>query len=118
MKILKTLASAALIITFITGVWFIDDRYVDAKEIKDIKEQINLRIDTYEYRELTKQYYELKKLIRENGIRVDYLVDYHTRLRMMIEVVTTEKNLKDIFDIVDEAQRRLRKEDEQRKIRN
>ena len=66
MKILKTLASAALIITFITGVWFIDDRYVDAKEIKDIKEQINLRIDTYEYRELTKQYYELKKLVREN----------------------------------------------------
>jgi Mg2+ and Co2+ transporter CorA len=52
MKILKTLGSAVLIITFITGIWFIDDRYVDAKEIKDIKEQINLRIDTYEYREL------------------------------------------------------------------
>ncbi len=66
MKILKTLGSAVLIITFITGIWFIDDRYVDAKEIKDIKEQINLRIDTYEYRELTKQYYELKKLVREN----------------------------------------------------
>jgi len=46
------------------------------------------------------------------------LVDYHTRLRMKMEVVTTEKNLKDIFDIVDEAQRRLRREDEQRKIRN
>ena len=60
----------------------------------------------------------LKKLIRENGIRVDYLVDYHTRLRMMIEVVTTEKNLKDMFDILDEAQKRLRREDEQRKIRN
>ena len=69
MKILKTLASAGLILTFITGIWFIDDRYVDAKEIKDIKEQINLRIDTYEYRELTKQYYELKKLVRENPDR-------------------------------------------------
>jgi len=66
MRLLRTLGSAALIITFITGIWFIDDRYVDAKEIKDIKEQINLRIDTYEYRELTKQYYELKKLVREN----------------------------------------------------
>ena len=60
----------------------------------------------------------IKKLIREQGMRVDYLVDYHTRLRMMIEKVTTEKNLKDIFDIVDEAQKRLRREDEERKIRN
>ncbi len=66
MRLLKTLGSAALIITFITGIWFIDDRYVDAKELKSQKEQIYLRIDTYEYRELTKQYYELKKLIREN----------------------------------------------------
>ena len=66
MRLLRTLGSAALIITFITGIWFIDDRYVDAKELKSQKEQIYLRINTYEYRELTKQYYELKKLIREN----------------------------------------------------
>ena len=66
MRLLRTLGSAALIITFITGVWFIDDRYVDAKEVQSIKEQIYLRIDTNEYRELTKQYYELKKLVREN----------------------------------------------------
>ncbi len=66
MRILRTLTSIVLIITFITGIWFIDDRYVDAKELKSQKEQIYLRIDTYEYRELTKQYYELKKLVREN----------------------------------------------------
>ena len=66
MRIFRTLGSVALIITFITGIWFIDDRYVDAKEVQSIKEQIYLRIDTYEYRELTKQYYELKKLVREN----------------------------------------------------
>ena len=66
MRILRTLGSAALIITFITGIWFIDDKYIDAKELNNQKEQINLRIDTYEYRELTKQYYELKKLVREN----------------------------------------------------
>jgi len=65
-KILRILGGMVLIITFITGVWFIDDRYVDAGEQQTMKEQINLRIDTYEYRELTKQYYELKKLIREN----------------------------------------------------
>jgi len=66
MRILRILGSAALIITFITGIWFIDDRYVDAKEVQSLKEQIYLRIDTNEYRELTKQYYELKKLVREN----------------------------------------------------
>ena len=66
MKILKTLASAGLILTFITGVWFIDDRYVDAKDLNNLKEQIYLRMDITEYRELTKQYYELKKLVREN----------------------------------------------------
>ena len=66
MRILRTLTSIVLIITFITGIWFIDDRYVDAKELKSQKEQIYLRINTYEYRELTKQYYELKKLMREN----------------------------------------------------
>jgi len=63
---MKALGSAALVITFITGVWLIDDRYVDAKEQQTMKQQIYLRIDTYEYRELTKQYYELKKLLREN----------------------------------------------------
>ena len=66
MRIFRILGSTALIITFITGIWFIDDRYVDAKEVQSIKEQIYLRIDTNEYRELTKQYYELKKLVREN----------------------------------------------------
>ena len=63
---MKALGSAALVITFITGVWLIDDRYVDAKEQQTMKQQIYLRIDTYEYRELTKQYYELKKLVRDN----------------------------------------------------
>ena len=65
-RILKTLASAGLILTFITGIWFIDDRYVDAKDLNNLKEQIYLRMDITEYRELTKQYYELKKLVREN----------------------------------------------------
>jgi len=64
--IIRALGGATLILTLITGIWFIDDRYVNAKDLNNLKEQINLRIDTYEYRELTKQYYELKKLIREN----------------------------------------------------
>jgi DNA repair exonuclease SbcCD ATPase subunit len=66
MTILRILGSAALILTLITGIWFVDDRYVNAKDLNNLKEQIYLRIDTNEYRELTKQYYELKKLVREN----------------------------------------------------
>ena len=34
--------------------------------------------------------------------------DYHNRLRQMISEITDEKKLTDLFDIVDEAQRRLR----------
>jgi hypothetical protein len=66
MTILRILGSAALILTLITGIWFVDDRYVNAKDLNNLKEQIYLRIDTNEYRELTKQYYELKKHVREN----------------------------------------------------
>ena len=63
MKILKTLASAALIITFITGVWFIDDRYVDAKEIKDIKEHPASEELKEQLKEVEKERAELKKRI-------------------------------------------------------
>ena len=36
--------------------------------------------------------------------------DYHSRLREMISKVRKEKKLTDLFDIVDEAQKRLRNE--------
>ena len=36
--------------------------------------------------------------------------DYHSRLREMISKVKGEKKLTDLFDIVDEAQKRLRNE--------
>tara|TARA_Y100000296_G_scaffold37328_2_gene43265 strand:+ start:2586 stop:2873 length:288 start_codon:yes stop_codon:yes gene_type:complete len=71
MKILKTLGGATLILTFITGIWLVDDRYVSAKDLKQVKEQIFLRMDINEYRELTKQYYELRKLVRENPNSVE-----------------------------------------------
>jgi len=54
MKILKTLASAGLILTFITGIWFIDDRYVDAKDLNNLKDQL---------KEVEKERAELKKRI-------------------------------------------------------
>ena len=71
MKILKTLGGATLILTLITGIWLVDDRYVSAKDLKQVKEQIFLRMDINEYRELTKQYYELRKLVRENPNSVE-----------------------------------------------
>ena len=71
MKILKTLGGATLILTFITGIWLVDDRYVSAKDLKQVKEQIFLRMDINEYRELTKQYYERRKLVRENPNSVE-----------------------------------------------
>tara|TARA_R100001530_G_C4225329_1_gene131138 strand:- start:95 stop:355 length:261 start_codon:yes stop_codon:yes gene_type:complete len=37
--------------------------------------------------------------------------DYHSRLREMISKVRKEKKLTDLFDIVDEAQKRLRDAD-------
>ena len=36
--------------------------------------------------------------------------DYHSRLREMIQKVKKEKKLTDLFDMVDEAQKRLRNE--------
>jgi len=36
--------------------------------------------------------------------------DYHSRLRLMIEIVKKDTKLTDIHDIVDEAQRRLVRE--------
>ena len=88
---MKALGSAALVITFITGVWLIDDRYVDAKEQQTMKQQIYLRIDTYEYRELTKQYYELKKLVRENP-------DSEELLEQLEEVKLERAELKERID--------------------
>ena len=52
--IIRALGGTALILTLITGIWFVDDRYVNAKDLNNLKEQIYLRIDTNEYRELTK----------------------------------------------------------------
>jgi hypothetical protein len=89
--IIRALGGTALILTLITGIWFVDDRYVNAKDLNNLKEQINLRIDTYEYRELTKQYYELKKLIRENP-------DSEELKEQLKEVETERKILRERID--------------------
>lgn len=66
MKILKILGSIGIILTFVFGVWIVDERYVTAKELSQEKVKIYLKMDVSDYRALTSQYYDYKKLVREN----------------------------------------------------
>ena len=69
------------------------------KEIATLREEIkNLKADVKYEREL-----------RVKGTAY-HPTDYHSRLREMISKVKGEKKLTDLFDIVDEAQKRLRNE--------
>jgi len=69
------------------------------KEIATLREEIkNLKADVKYEREL-----------RIKGTAY-HPTDYHSRLREMISKVRKEKKLPDLFDIVDEAQKRLRNE--------
>lgn len=63
---LKILSSCGIILTFIFGIWFADDRYISAKELNQEKKQIYIKMNMSDYRALTKQYYEYRKLIKEN----------------------------------------------------
>jgi len=65
-SIKKIIGSIILMISLISGVWLIEDRYVNASEMCEIKTKIYLRMDTQEFRELTKEYYQYKKLVNEN----------------------------------------------------
>ena len=67
------------------------------KEISALKQEVsNLKAEVKYEREL-----------RIRGTEY-HPTDYHSRLRRMIEVVTNEKKLTDLFEIVDEAQTRLK----------
>ena len=74
-----------------------DKHTVYQKEISDLKQEVsNLKAEVKYEREL-----------RIKGTEY-HPTDYHSRLRRMIEVVTNEKKLTDLFEIVDEAQTRLK----------
>ena len=67
------------------------------KEISALKQEVsNLKAEVKYEREL-----------RIRGTEY-HPTAYHSRLRRMIEVVTNEKKLTDLFEIVDEAQTRLK----------
>ena len=68
---LKTLTACSVILTFIFGIWFIDERYISAEELKTEKQKIYLKMNVGEYRTLTEQYYKYKRIIKENPNDVD-----------------------------------------------
>ena len=79
-------------------------RHEYEKEITDAKKEIFA---------LKQEIIHLKAEVKyERELRIKgteyHPTDYHSRLRRMIEVVTNEKKLTDLFEIVDEAQTRLR----------
>lgn len=65
-KIMQIVGSIVVVISLITGVWMIDDRYVDAAEMKQSQRMIYIKIDTQEYRVLTEQYYKYKRMVEMN----------------------------------------------------
>ena len=75
------------------------------KEITDAKKEIfALKQEIIHLKAEVKYEREL----RIHGADYHKPKDYHSRLRRMIEVVTNEKKLTDLFEIVDEAQTRLK----------
>jgi FtsZ-interacting cell division protein ZipA len=65
-KILAIIGGMVLVISLMTGLWAIDDRYVSAEELQQVKKQIYLRLDTSDYQTLTEQYYKLKLLVEQH----------------------------------------------------
>ena len=63
---LKTLTSCGVILTFVFGIWFIDERYISAKELSQEKQKIYLKMNINEYRTLTEQFYNYKRIVKEN----------------------------------------------------
>ena len=69
------IAITGTILTLVTGVWAVDDRYVDQKEAVQTLEQYNMQVQQqisdqqkqfqmWELERLTEQYYQLKRLQR------------------------------------------------------
>lgn len=65
-RITAIVGGIVLIISLLSGVWLVDDRYVSASELQQTKKQIYLRLDTSEYQTLTEQYYKFKALVEQH----------------------------------------------------
>ena len=65
-RLTAIIGGMVLIISLLSGVWLVDDRYVSATELQQAKKQIYLRLDTSEYRILTEQYYKFKMLVGQH----------------------------------------------------
>jgi len=92
-SILKILGACGIIITFVFGVWFVDDRYISAEEMSQEKRKIYLKMNTSDYRAATKQFYEYQKLTEQNPDDIN--------LKNSFEEIKTERSkLKDKVDLL------------------
>lgn len=65
-KVWGIVGSVVLVVSLLTGIWAIDDRYIDASELRQTKQQIYLKLDQSDYDAVTQKYYQLKTLSDKN----------------------------------------------------
>jgi len=61
-----TIGSFATILAIVSGIWAMEDRYVNAQEMQQSISQVHLRIDVEKKRTLEREYYEFLKLVAQN----------------------------------------------------
>jgi hypothetical protein len=90
-KVWGIVGSIVLVISLLTGIWAVDDRYIDASELSQTKQQIFLKFDQSDYDALTQKYYQLKLLSEKNPEdralkeRVDKIEDERQKIKVRIE---------------------------------
>ena len=61
-----TIGSVAAVLAVVSGIWAMEDRYVNAQEMQQSISQVHLRIDVEKKRTLEREYYEFVKLVAQN----------------------------------------------------
>ena len=61
-----TIGSVATVLAIVSGIWAMEDRYVNAQEMQQSISQVHLRIDVEKKRTLEREYYEFLKLVAQN----------------------------------------------------
>jgi guanylate kinase len=61
-----TIGSVATVLAVVSGIWAMEDRYVNAQEMQQSISQVHLRIDVEKKRTLEREYYEFLKLVAQN----------------------------------------------------
>lgn len=98
-KVLSIIGTVVLVISLLSGVWLVDDRYISAAELGKAAKQIHLRLDETEYRYLTEQYFRLKLLEAQSPAPVS------EEIKKQVEEV--EKQRKEVKEKIDATLREV-----------